>query len=404
MEFRTIAPEEVRPFLATLNLAFTSTEENEAEIAHEIERLEPDRLFAAVEDGAIVGCAGAYTFDVTVPGGRVAPMAGITTVGVLPTHRRRGITRELLGRLLAQARERGEPIAALFASQAAIYGRFGFGLATIGAELDVLVERSGFVVGYQRHGRARLLAREEALPAMKTVYDAVCPTRPGMLRLDDAAFAWMHFEGDKPEDRHLYVVHEDDDGRPDAYAVYRAQHEWPDSLPHLELKARHVLGSTPQGTADVWRYLLDVDLVHRVKTGDRPLDEPLLWLLEEPRAMRGKLVDGLHARPVDVAAALEARGYAGQGRLVLEVADPFLPGGGGTFALAVEEGVATCVRTDELEPELRCGTNAVGSTFFGGSTWRQLARAGAVQATAETLARADALFSSDPAPWSPWFF
>ncbi len=87
--------------------------------------------------------------------------------------------RELLGRLLDQAREREEPVATLFASQAAIYGRFGFGVATIGAELDVLVPRSGFVRGYQRRGRARLVPREEALPAMKAVYDAVCPTRPG---------------------------------------------------------------------------------------------------------------------------------------------------------------------------------------------------------------------------------
>ncbi len=225
-----------------------------------------------------------------------------------------------------------------------------------------------------------------------------------MIPLDDDAFAWMHFEGDKPEERHFYVVHEDDDGRHDAYAVYRAQHEWPDSMPHLELKARHVLGSTPQGTADIWRYLLDIDLVHRVTTGDRPLDEPLLWLLEEPRAMRGKLVDGLHARPVDVGAALEARGYAADGRVVLDVADPFVRDGGGTFVLTVEGGRATCVRTDDLEPELRCDTNAIGSTYLGGATWRQLARAGGVQATPDVLARADALFASDPAPWAPWFF
>jgi predicted acetyltransferase len=72
--------------------------------------------------------------------------------------------------------------------------------------------------------------------------------------------------------------------------------------------------------------------------------------------------------------------------------------------LTVEDGVAACARTDDVEPELRCDTNAVGSTYFGGSTWRQLARAGTVEATAEVLARADALFASDPAPWSPWFF
>ena len=116
-----------------------------------------------------MGCAGAFSLRTTVPGGAATGMvgtAGITTVGVLPTHRRQGITRQLMGRLLEQAHEREEPLASLFASQGAIYGRFGFGVATTLLDLDVLVERASFVPSYAPHGRTRLLDRAEALPRM----------------------------------------------------------------------------------------------------------------------------------------------------------------------------------------------------------------------------------------------
>jgi predicted acetyltransferase len=401
VEFRAIEPEELDAFLVSVWNAFGEVEPDEEQARNDKRWLEPDRLFAAFEDGRIVGCAGAFSLRLTVPGGGAVGTAGITTVGVLPTHRRQGITRELMGRLVEQARERGEPLAALFASQGAIYGRFGFGLATTLLDLDILVERASFTPSYEPHGRTRLLDRGEALPRMREVYDAVAASRPGMLLLREQEFDWLNEPPEKREDKDFYAVHEDDAGVSDAYATYHGKSEWPEGLPHNELKVRHLFAATPQGAADMWRFLLDIDLVAKVIAENRAIDEPLRWLVNEPRSVRTKLFDGMYARPVDVAGALSARGYASDGRLVLRIADAFVPRNDGTFELVAGDGAALCVRID-AEPELETDVNAIGAVYFGGASWRELARAGRVRELADgTLARADRLFASDPPPWEP---
>ena len=144
MEFRTITESEVDPFFLVLSNAFGEATVDPEESAADRELLELDRTWAAVDDGAIVGCAGVFSQAMTVPGGGTAPTAGVTLVGVLPTHRRRGILRELMARILDQAVERGEVLSTLFASQAAIYGRFGFGHAAGHLSFDVaLAHASG---------------------------------------------------------------------------------------------------------------------------------------------------------------------------------------------------------------------------------------------------------------------
>ena len=401
MEFRAIEPEELDAFLVSLSNAFSEVEPDEEEVRSDKRRLEPDRCFAAIDEGRIVGCAGAFSLRTTVPGAAAAGTAGITTVGVLPTHRRQGITRQLMGRLLEQAHEREEPLASLFASQGAIYGRFGFGVATTLLDLDVLVERASFVPSYEPHGRTRLLDRAEALPRMHRVYEAMVAVRPGMIALSEEDFEWLHPAHEKREDKKFYAVHEDDAGEPDAYAVYHGKHEWPEGLPHVELKIQNLFAATAQGAADMWRFLLDIDLVSKVIAENRAIDEPLRWFLNEPRAVRTKLFDGMYARPVDVASALAARSYARDGRLVLRVTDRFVPRNEGTYELVAGDGAALCVRTD-AEPELETDVNGIGAVYLGGASWRELARAGRSRELVDgTLARADRLFASDPPPWEP---
>jgi predicted acetyltransferase len=402
MEFRTIDPEEFEAFSSALAVSFGEAKPDEHDL--EVDRffIEPARTWAAVEDGRIVGCAGTFSLRTVVPGGGVVANAGVTTVGVLPTHRRRGITTELLGRILAQARERQEPIASLFASQAAIYGRFGFGLATQGLELDILIERASFAPGFASSGSVRLLARDDALPLMRGVYERWAPTRPGALVYEDRLFPGLFME--KKDEPHFFAVHVDVEGTPDAFAVYRTKHRWPSALPHVELKLRHLIATTPQATAAMWRFLFDIDLVSRIRTQDRPLDEPLRLQLQEPRAARARLYDGLYARPVDVANALASRGYTADGRLVLAARDPFTPDAAGTFVLIVEEGEASCARTDD-EPDLVCSVSELGAVYLGGTTWSALAVAGRVEVrNPAALARADAMFAASVAPWVPFFF
>src|SRR3989440_2224306 len=131
-----------------------------------------DRMHAAFEDEMIIGGAGAFSFDFAVPGGTL-PCAGITVVGVFPTHRRRGVLRAMMDAQLQDVHERGEPIAALWASEETIYGRFGYGLAAWAGEMKIAREWAAFARPLERRGTTRFVTSEEALELFPAVWEAV---------------------------------------------------------------------------------------------------------------------------------------------------------------------------------------------------------------------------------------
>lgn len=403
VEIRTIADDEFEEWLGSLATSFSEAFTPE-DTARERLVAETERMIGAFDDGRIVGGAAAASYRFTVPGGREVRAAGVTAVGVQPSHRRRGLNASLMRAQLDDIRARGEPIAVLYASEGGIYGRFGYGLASFLGEIDLDGDRSAFNRGYRPTGNVRLMTRSEALPLMRPIYDRAQAERPGMIAMDDRWWEWLFFEGEKGKDDPTFFAVHDTDGEVDAYATYRVKHEWTDSLPNLELSVRQLVATSPRSYADIWRYLFDIDLVRRVKAWNRPVDEPLFFLMQEPRRLRFRTTDALRVRLVDVPAALEARGYVGDGRIVVAVEDAFCPWNEGRYALEVTGGAASCGRTDDT-PDIACSATDLGATYLGGTTFRQLHRAGRVDdLRAGGLARADALFASDPAPWSSFIF
>jgi predicted acetyltransferase len=373
------------------------------EIEAALPTIEIDRSFAAVDDGRIVGASAAITTRMVVPGGQRVPTAAVTMVGVQPTHRRRGINTRMMSAILQQAEERNEPLAALFASEGAIYGRFGYGLAAFLGELEAESARMAFVRGYEPHGHVELVSLEDAMKIVGDVYDAAL--RPGGVERSDAMrdhrFALVGEDKDKPW---MYAIHRAEDGAADAYAVYTMKHEWPRSVPSGKVEVYECMASTAAGYADIWRFLFDIDLVATVEAWNRPVDDPLLLLVREPRRLRFGLADGLWVRLVDIPRALEARAYSRDGRIVIEVADPFRPRNDGRYELIVEDGAGRCARTSD-EPDLVGSVNVLGSAYLGGVSFGQLALASQVEERRDGSVRlADAMFASSPAPWCPWSF
>jgi predicted acetyltransferase len=403
VQIRPVGEDRYGDWVQANEIAFGSFPSAE-DIARERSVAELDRTFGAFDGDEIVGTATSYSLRMCVPGGAEVPTAGVTMVGVKPSHRRRGLNTAMMRRLLDQARERGEPLAGLFASEGGIYGRFGFGLATLIGRTDLETDRSGFVRGYRPTGRVRMVEVEAALPVVVDVYRRSAGERPGSVRMDEGRFRyWLHDHGPEADLPFFVAVHEGAAG-PDAYAIYKVKHDWPGSIPMNELRVHDLQATTPQAYADIWRFVLDVDLVHRVTAWARPPDEPLLHLLAEPRRLRLTLKDGLWLRLVDVRTALAARGYATPARVVLEVRDRFVPENEGRVALEAGPEGAACTPTDE-PADLSCAVNVLGSVYLGGATFRQLWRAGQVQEHRPgALERADAMFASDPAPWCPFVF
>jgi predicted acetyltransferase len=357
------------------------------------------RLHVATDDGAIVAGAGAFEFALTVPGGPV-PTAGVTVVGVLPTHRRRGIVRELMGVQLKDAHVRGEPIAALWASEGGLYGRFGYGLASVCADVEIPKAHTTFNRPVDWQGGARLVTFDEALELFPPVYDRVAATTPGMIsrtrewwkdrRLADSE--WRRAGGGEL----AFAVLEGAEG-PEAYACYRLNFSYADGVPTGTTVVVEAMAATPAATAAMWRYLLDIDWMAKVEAELLPVDHPLHLLLLEQNRMKFRVGDGLWIRPVDIGAALAARTYAGDGDLVLEVSDEFCPWNDGRYG---RDGSRTTA-----SPELRLSVDALGCVYLGGFTFSDLLRAGRVEEVKEgAIARADALFRTDRKPWCPEIF
>lgn len=396
--------EELRDAAGAISHYFAREKPPEEWAERWLKTFELERMHAAVDDdGKIVGGAGAFSFRMTVPGGASVPCAGVTVVGVLPTHRRRGILRSMMRVQLDDAHERGEPIATLFASEETIYGRYGYGLASLNLNVEIPKGLNAFRPGIEATGTVRFVEPDEAARLFPPVYDAVRAATPGMF--ERSAVWWeVRTLHDPPEFRggggpKLFVVHEAD-GEPQGYAIYRLSGEWGDFGPDSAVRAIEVMAATPAATVALWRFLLDIDWTKSANTFLMPVDHPLFLLLARPNFARPRLGDGLWCRLVDVGPALSARMYAGDGAVVLEVRDEFCPWNAGRWRVAGSEAS----RTDDAA-ELALDVADLGSVYLGGFTFRELLRAGRVEELAQgAIERADSMFRTDVAPWCPEIF
>jgi predicted acetyltransferase len=407
IEIRPIGPEEFEAYTAGMATAFSEYPREEW-TASERRVAEYERTFGALDGGTFIGGTSTVSFRLTVPGGEVG-MAGVTGVGVAPTHRRRGVARELMRRQLDHVRELGtEPLAGLYSSESSIYGRFGYGPAVPEGRFDIERDRTGFLPSVaSRAGQVRLMERARALEAMAPVHDAVRPRQPGMLAREGEWWdVWFEdFESDREGfSAYFFAIHEGIEGV-DAYAVYRFKHEWvPDGLAKGIVEVIELIATTPEAHAAMWRYVFDLDLAGSIRANHRPIDDPLFALLADPRRLRFSIRDGLWLRVVDVSTALASRRYATEDRLVLDVRDDFCAWNEGRYELEGGPEGATCRRT-EAEPDLRLSAAELGSVYLGGLSPGQLGRAGRVdEDTPGALRRASTMFSWDPAPWCPQGF
>jgi predicted acetyltransferase len=394
-----------RAFFDAGELAFAERPRDEDFAAFEA-LLERDRAIAAYDGDRIVGTAAAFGYQLTVPGG-LLPAAGVTIVGVHPTHRRQGILRRMMRLQLDGTHERGEPLAILWASEGSIYQRFGYGLATLAAKVDVARDRNAFRHAHVPAGTIRFVDPDEATQRFPPIFDAVRPTRPGFFDRSDAYWREEFFR-DPEHWRHgasaaFHVLHETG-GVPDGYARYRVRDKWEDGEPRSAVVVVEKLATNPSAELDLWRYLLDIDLMGRLEWWNLPADDPILLTVLEPRRLRMSVGDGIWLRIVDVASALAGRRYAAEGRLVVELADEFCAWNDGRWALTVEDGVPLVERTDAA-PDLAADTTDLAAAYLGGFTFRRLADAARVRELQPgAIARADAMFRTERAPWCPRVF
>lgn len=391
---RAIEAGEFEEFSRATEMVFGEQPDDEA-IASWRQRLELDRTLAAFDRERIVATTAAHTYRVTVPGGDI-PMAGVTAVSVRPTHRRRGLLRALMARQLADLRREGEAVAGLWASEASIYGRFGYGPATWQAivELDRTWSAQADPVPIQ--GRTELVEPADAVDAFGAVYEAARARRPGMISWSRAD--WLALLGRDPQPHREGIRHAvlfEDRGA----ALYRVKINWDQTVADGLVSVELLVASDPEAEAGLWRYLSELDLVSKVEALMRPADEPLALRLADPRRLRTSVADALWIRLVRVGEALESRTYGADGALVLEIRDPVLRGNDGRLKLAVDGGHAKATRT-KATPDLTVHVGHLGAAFLGGTPLARWAQAGLVdEHTVGALERLDRMCWSPVAPW-----
>ena len=361
----------------------------------------PGRTLGAFEGRRLVGNTFSFPMPMVVPGGAAVPMAAVTRVGVRADRTRRGVLTALMREQLAAVAAAGEPLATLRASEYLIYGRFGYGVATRGRDVEIDPRLAAMHRGAPAAGSIRLLDPDEFGTVLPELYRRIDDRRPGTLHRSDAW--WQAIIARPPEDSHpvCVAVHTGPDGD-DGYAWYSGQNNpTPTNSWGLRLLVEDLRATSAQVTAALWRYLVDVDLINSVKGWLRPLDEPIELLLEDARACRTVSVDDeTWLRLVDVHAALSARSWAEADRVVIGVEDALLPVNSGNYSVS-PDGVK---RTDE-RAQLELTVAELARLYLGDVLPSVLAGVGRLTVRdPAALPAADALFATGSVPWAGTFF
>lgn len=405
---RTPDPDEFETMTAGIQRAYGGYPDPPEVVAMNRRIFEFDRAVVASRGDRICGTAAIYSLEMTVPGGPI-PVAGVGYVTVAPDHRRRGLMRTMLAHQLGELHDTGrEPVAALNSTEGGIYARLGYGMANQVARLRI--PRGAAALAVRPPGdlglRVNVAAPADCLPHMARCYDAAVAARPGMLRRDRTwtERALLDPPGARGGAAPLQALLVDDETGVRGYALYTVRSNWVDACPRDEVVVREVFARDDAAYAALWAFLLDLDLTATVLADPRPVDDPVLAMLADPRTAVPLLRDQLHVRVVDVGRALAARRYAREIDVVLDVDDPLCAWNGGRWRLRGGPDHAECARTS-APADLAVAVRALGAVYLGGVPLRQLAAAGlAAERTPGALAAAATAFRHDPAPFCPTIF
>lgn len=368
--------------------------------------MDDDRTFLAWDGTQVVGTSANFSLDVSVPGGSVAT-AGVTFIGVRPTHRRQGVMSTMLDILHADGVSRREPLAALWAADPAIYPRFGYGCATQLLRTEVPCS-TGALTGAPVDDslRFRMLPPAGSLAEIAPIYEGVRASRGGVPLLDERWHARQTWDPSSSRNgaSALFDVLVEDDSGVRGFMRYNIKPDWTGAHSNGTLNIYRLMSADPAAHAALWRYALTFDLVSKVSWFNAPADDPIQLWLQQPRHSTRQLEDSLYIRILDLPAALGARTYTTSIDIVLNVTDDRFPDNAGRWRLAGGPEGGTCERTS-APADLSLDVRVLGAAYLGGVSLPTLHLAGWVeQHTPGALVRFDHAFRTPLAPYCPFVF
>ena len=395
LEMRTVAPDEFVEWCRVEARAYGNRLNADPEILRP--HFDLDRSIAVFDQGNIVGGAHSHRIEMSIPGA-TAVTAGVANIAVQPTHRRRGVMTRMMHHQIKDIYERGEPLAALFSSESIIYGRFGYGVGSLREQWMIERQYNGYARPFESPGRIYFVDPVDITKEFPEVFRRSTKDRPGVFQR--APHQWDR-DSQAPELRQggpggLFYAAYEDGGRVDGYVAYRTS--------GTTLVVNELMAATKEANTALWRFCFDTDLISCTEALRRPVDDPLPWMLADPRRLQRSTRDGLWVRIIDVSASLKLRRYMQSDRLVLEVQDELCSWNEGRFELEGSSEGATC-RASSSSPDLVLGVSNLASAYMGAVSFSTLSQAGLVdERTPGALLRADRMFAVRYKPWTPHNF
>jgi predicted acetyltransferase len=401
---RGINDEEIADYLRCVGTGFLfGNEVDEARIENaRLYMNDLSRRLGAFVDGSLCGTTGSFRAELTVPGGRTVPMAAVTQVTVMPTHRRQGLLREMMHTQLNDAVSRGESVAMLIAAEWPIYGRFGYGMAVEAAGTIVDAAAAQFRAA-QRAGSVEVVDLQTVRALAPEPFDRHRAMTPGAITREpimwDFVLGVVTRPGQDPPKRQFRVVHRDESGTVDGYAVYGASEDWVHNRPRVKLDVHELIAANDAATVDLWRYLCEIDWVAEIHAHVRAVDEDLRPLFVDGRVARqADRSDHMWVRLLDVPAALAARRYEVPLSIVLDVRDDFF--GSGRYRLEGDVDGASCSPTD-ASADVALDVDVLGAAYLGGAPLAPYLAAGRInELTPGSVAALDRGMRTARAPWA----
>ena len=401
-ELRPVTPDEFESWLRAESRAHSNRLDNEPEVLRP--HFDLSRSLAVFEGSNIIGGCQAHRLEMAIPGGTSA-VAGVANVAVQPTHTRQGVMSRMMRRQMEDIHEWGEPLAALFASESAIYGRFGYGVGTVHESWQIDRHHNAYARKWESPGRIVFVDPEDAVKKFPEVYDRSAAGRPGVFPkpphkwVEEASSPDAHEPQPRVRGRGrggLFYAAYETDGRIEGYAIYRSNRP--------TITVTELMATTREASAALWRFCFDLDLMSNTEAIKRPQDDPLPWMLLDPRRLQRTVRDGVWLRVVDARAALEQRTYAGADRLTLEVRDDVCKWNEGRFELEGGPEGASC-RDTNSSADVTVAASGLASAYLGTTSFTTLGDAGlADEHTPGALHRADRMFAVQHRPWTPFNF
>ena len=366
-------------------------------------RAEIDRLLACMDGDEIVGTGGADSFEMTLPGGQTAPVAGVAYITTSPTHRRRGIQRKIMTRIHEDARARGDVACILWASLGNLYGRYGYGNAIPTHNWKVRRAYAQFAQHPEFSGSFRVVRRDEAIPLMAAVYDATRFKRPGMINRRPKRWQYEVHPRKNADD---FVAVYEEDGQPRGYAQYVFQPKPSDLDPFaMSVVVHEALAIDDRAHAAIWRFVFDEPLAEEIVAPYRPVDDPVYWMLADQRRLRRETVDSIWLKPLDIGALLSKRAYQASGSVVIEVLSADDDSRTRWELTAGPDG-STCAPTTK-SAHISLHERSLGAAYYGAVAPSMLVAIGEAEVSTaghRELLNIDAMFRCSPAAWNPFHF